>query len=90
MDVKNTMEVLAFANGLMKDLAAAKAGDGKTSVVEVVSAALGNASAGIAAAMDADKIGAELSDLDAKEIKLIAEAGVELAQNVMAFMKASK
>lgn len=87
MDVKNTLEVLAFANGMIKDLAAAKADDGKISIVEAVSVSLGNASAGISAVMDADQIGAELSDLDAKEIKLIAEAGIALAKSVMALMK---
>lgn len=87
MDIKNTLEVMEFANGLVKDLAAAKADDGKISVVEAVSASLANASAGIAAVMDADQIGAELSDLDAAEIKKLAEAGIELAKSVMALMK---
>jgi len=87
MDVKNTLEVLSFANGVVKDLAAAKKDDGKISVVEVVSVALGNASAGIAAAMDADLIGSELSELNASEIKQLAEAGVELAKSVMALVK---
>jgi hypothetical protein len=87
MDIKNTLEVMEFANSLMKDLAAAKADDGKISVVEAVSASLGNASAGIAAVMDSDQIGAELSDLDAAEIKKLAEAGIELAKTVMSLMK---
>lgn len=87
MDVKNTLEVLEFLKVLLKDLAAAKSDDGKISMVEVVSIALGNASAGIAAAMDADKIGAELSNLDSAEIKKLAEEGIELAKAVMALVK---
>lgn len=87
MDVKNTLEVIGFATGLVKDLAAAKSDDGKISVVEVVSASLANASAGIAAAVDADKIGSELADLDASEIRKIAEAGIELAKAVASLVK---
>ena len=86
-NIKNTMEIMTFLNGLLKDLAAAKADDGKISMVEVVSAALGNASAGISAAMDSDQVGVELSNLDASEIKQLAEAGIELAKAVMALVK---
>lgn len=87
MGIKETLEIMDFLKALIKDLADAKKDDGKISMVEIVSVALGNASAGIAAGMDADKIGAELSNLDAAEIKQLAEAGIELAKVIMVLVK---
>lgn len=87
MGIKETLEIMDFLKVLIKDLADAKKDDGKISMVEIVSIALGNASAGISAGMDADKIGAELSNLDAAEIKQLAEAGIELAKVIMTLVK---
>lgn len=84
-DVANTLEVLDFAIGVLKDLAKAKE-DGEITVVEVVSISLGNASAGIRAALGVNVIGSELKDLDASEIKLIAEKSIEVGKAAMALL----
>lgn len=83
-DVANTVEVLDFAIGVLKDLEKAKSDDGEISVVEIVSVSLANASAAIKAAYGAGEIKVELGDLKADEIKLLAEKGVEVAKAAMA------
>lgn len=83
-DVANTIEVLDFAIGVLNALAKAKEDDGEVSVVEVVSLSLANASSGIKAALGAQLIPAEMKDLDASEIKLLAEKSIELGKAAMA------
>lgn len=83
-DVANTLEVLDFAIGVLKDLEKAKSDDGEISVVEIVSLSLANASGAIKAAYGAGEIGVELKDLDASEIKAIAEKAIEIGKAAMA------
>ncbi len=85
--IDNSLEILAFAERVLLDLAEAQADDGKVSVYEIVSLALGNASAAIAAASGAGEIKVELSDLDADEVKQIAEKGIAVANAAMKLFK---
>lgn len=84
MDVANTVELIDFATGVLKDVNAAKA-DGNISFVEIVQLAIKQASPAIKAALGADQVVLEVKDLDAAEIKLLAEKSVALANAVMAF-----
>jgi hypothetical protein len=86
MGINETLEVLDFSIQVLKDLKAAKQDDGSISVVEIVSMALANASAAVKAAMGADEIVAEMGDLKAEEVKMIAEKGIELAKAAMALL----
>ena len=82
--IENTVEVMDFITGALKDLAEAKE-DGNISFIEMIQLAIRNASPAIKAMVGADEIMPELKDLDAAEIKVLAEKGVALANAVMAF-----
>ena len=82
-DIKETMEVLEFLTGAMKDLAKHKEDDGKISTAEWLQATMANAPAGLKAVRGIDKVDDEIKDLDHDESKVVASKGMELAQAVM-------
>lgn len=86
MDIKETREVLDFSIGYVSDLASEKADDGKLDVFEIGRVSLKNAPASVKAILGSDKVAAELSELDAAEIQVLAEKGLALANAVLALL----
>lgn len=86
MEIKELVEVLDFAKGLVSDLSVRVKDDGNLSIVEIITLVAGNSAAGFAAAKGLGDIGAELKDLDRAEIEQIAGKAVDLAKAVIALV----
>lgn len=85
-DIKELVDVLDFAKGLVSDLDARVKDDGSLSIVEIITLVAGNSAAGFAAVKGLGDISAELKDLDRAEIEQIASKSVELAKAVIALV----
>jgi len=82
--IAETIDILDFAIGVLKDVNAAKA-DGSVSYIEMIQIAFKEASPAIKAVSGAADVVTELKDIDPAEAKVLAEKGVELGKQVLAF-----
>ena len=69
LDLKETKEVISFAQKVLDDLAASKNDDGKITTGEWLQAAITNAPSAVKAFMGIDRVDDELKDLDEAETK---------------------
>lgn len=83
-DVANILEVLDLAIGVLEGLVNAKADDDKISMIESASIALKNAGAAVKAISGVGEIAGEAQDIDAQELKVIAEKVVRIGELVVA------
>lgn len=90
MEIKELVDVLDFAKGLVSDIDARIKDDGSLSIVEIITLVAGNSAAGFAAVKGLGDIGPELKDLDRAEIEAIAAKSVDLAKAVIALVGSLK
>lgn len=82
-DIKETLEILDFAIGVLNDANAAK--ENGISVFEAAQIAIGNAPAAYRAYLDGEISIEEIKDLDKDEAKVLLNKSMELSRAVMAF-----
>ena len=85
--LKETLEVLAFLEGTLTDLAKSKADDGKIDYMEWAKIAVGNAPEAMKAIRGMDMLDDELKDLDEAEMRILAAGAMQLALSVVGLVK---
>lgn len=83
MDVKESLELLEYAEKLVDKLVEHKSDDGKIDMGEWVDAVLSSAPEGAKAFSGVGLVPAELKDLDQEEARLLAVKGSQVAMKVM-------
>jgi len=84
MDIKESMDVVKYAQELTRKLKEEKLDDGKLDTSEVVKSVTSTLPAGVKAMIGSGKIKDELDDLDDEERDQLLKATMEVVDNVVA------